>query len=94
MTPQDPSAERRDPTNGQAPTTSPVTGHHHPPVDQPSSQGSHHGHRWMMLACCVPMLVIVAVLLATGTAGTGAIVFAIACVGIMTVMMLVIPRGH
>jgi hypothetical protein len=47
-----------------------------------------------MLACCVPMLVIVAVLLATGTAGTGAIVFAVACVGLMTVMMVAMPRGH
>jgi hypothetical protein len=48
----------------------------------------------MMLACCVPMLVIVAVLLVTGTAGSGAIVFALACVGLMTLMMLAMPRGH
>lgn len=54
----------------------------------------HRGHRWLMLACCVPMLVIVAVLLISGTAGIGAVVFAVVCVGIMTAMMLAMPRGH
>ncbi|WP_291751032.1 hypothetical protein [Cellulomonas sp. 73-92] len=42
----------------------------------------------------MPMLAIVAVLLATGAAGTSAVVFAAACVGIMTVMMLAMPRDH
>ncbi len=83
------------------PRTTPAAGEpspQHPGQDHPTTPGDtgrpHHGHRWMMLACCVPMLVIVAVLLATGTAGSGAIIFAVACVGIMTAMMLAMPRGH
>jgi hypothetical protein len=45
--------------------------------------GSSHGHRdpmesgggawahWLMMACCVPMVIIVAVLVATGTVSAG-----------------------
>ncbi|OJV78720.1 MAG: hypothetical protein BGO37_12855 [Cellulomonas sp. 73-92] len=91
---QNPSGGRADRPQSRTSTTPRMPDHHHAPVDQPSTGGSHHGHRWMMLACCVPMLVIVAVLLATGTAGIGAVIFAVACVGIMTVMMLAMPRGH
>ncbi len=68
-------------------------GHEHP-TDSGDTDRPHRSHRWAMVACCVPMLVIVAVLLATGTAGLGAIVFAVVCVGIMTAMMLAMPRDH
>lgn len=47
-----------------------------------------------MLACCVPMLVVVAALLVSGTAGIGTVLFAVACVAIMTLAMLAMPRGH
>jgi hypothetical protein len=47
----------------------------------------------MMLACCVPMLVVVGVLVVTGVAGTGAIVYALICTGMMAAMMLFMP-GH
>ena len=74
-------------------------GQSHQPNLEPARGGSpderpHRSHRWLMLACCVPMLVIVAVLLISGTAGIGAVIFAVACVGIMTAMMLAMPRGH
>ena len=36
---------------------------------------SSRGHRLMMMVMCVPMLVIVAVLVATGVAGAGAVVY-------------------
>ncbi|WP_345207067.1 hypothetical protein [Fodinibacter luteus] len=42
---------------------------------------------------CVPMLVIVAVLVATGVAGAGAVVSALFCVAIMAAMMMLMP-GH
>ena len=83
------------PTRAPWPSSDPHSSvHRQRPADQPSADGSHRRHRWMMLACCVPMLGIVAVLLATGKAGGGAVIFALACVGIMTVMMLAMPRGH
>ena len=91
---QDASSRRPDPTNDRTSSTTPVPDGRHSPVEPPATRGSHHGHRWMMLACCVPMVAIVAVLLATGAAGTSAVVFAAACVGIMTVMMLAMPRDH
>lgn len=51
-------------------------------------------HRWLMLACCVPMVLVVAVLLVTGVAGAGAVVFALICVGMMALMMYAMPSGH
>lgn len=63
-----------------------------PPAGQGASRQKSR-HRWMMLACCLPMLIIAAVLIFTGTAGTGAAVFALACVAMMATMMLM-PGGH
>lgn len=51
-------------------------------------------HRWLMSACCVPMVLIVGALIATGAAGTGAIVFAAICLGMMALMMFAMPGGH
>jgi hypothetical protein len=58
--------------------------------------GGGHAHRWLMMACCVPMLVIVIVLVATGAVGAGAVLFALACVGMMAAMMIGMSRagGH
>lgn len=58
------------------------------------SQTGHGGHRWLMIACCIPMLVIVGVLLATGIAGTGAVIYAVVCLGAMALMMFAMPGGH
>jgi hypothetical protein len=54
----------------------------------------HGGHRLMMIACCIPMLVIVGILVGTGVAGTGAILFALICLGMMAVMMFAMPGRH
>ncbi len=49
--------------------------------------GGHRGHHWMMLACCVPMVVIVVALVAAGVVGIGWVLLAVACVGMMALMM-------
>ena len=56
--------------------------HEHDPREHPAegtAQHGHSGHRLMMIACCIPMLVIVGVLVATGVAGSGAILYALIC---------------
>ena len=45
----------------------------------------------MMLACCVPMLLIAFALVASGTAGAGAILFALLCAAMMAAMMFAMP---
>ncbi|NMM35284.1 MAG: NAD(P)(+) transhydrogenase (Re/Si-specific) subunit beta [Phycicoccus sp.] len=69
---------------------------HGPVPDQGlgSSPRRRGGHRLMMIACCVPMLVIVGVLVGTGLAGSGAILFAVMCLGAMALMMFAMPGRH
>ena len=55
--------------------------------------GGHGGHRLMMIACCIPMLVIVGILVATGVAGSGAILYAVVCTAMMALMMFAMPGG-
>ena len=55
---------------------------------------THGGHRWMMLICCVPMIAIVLVLIVSGTAGSGALLWALGCVAMMAAMMFMMPGGH
>jgi hypothetical protein len=61
---------------------------------QPAAQGPRHGHRLMMLICCLPMLLIVGILVATGAAGSGAILYALLCTAMMAAMMFAMPGGH
>jgi hypothetical protein len=75
---------------GHDPLGQPHRGHEQPSHEE---QGGN-GHRWLMIVCCIPMVVIVGVLLATGVAGTGAIVFAVLCLGMMALMMFAMPGGH
>ena len=56
--------------------------------------GGRSRHRWMMVACCIPMLVIAGALVFTGTVGVGGLVFALACVGMMAVMMFSMGGEH
>lgn len=65
-----------------------------PHVEERHDHGAHRGHGLMMLACCIPMIVIVALLVATGAAGSGAVLWAIGCVVLMAVMHLAMPGGH
>jgi hypothetical protein len=55
--------------------------------------GRHGGHHWMMIACCVPMLLIAVVLVVSGVANAGAIVFALVCTAMMAVMMAGMGHG-
>ncbi len=57
------------------------------PADQRSPERPRHGHGVLMWLMCLPMLTLVGVLIATGTLGTGALVYALACLGMMAVMM-------
>ena len=59
-----------------------------------SGHGGHGGHGLMMLVCCIPMIVLAVALVATGVAGSGAIVGALLCTAMMAVMMLAMPGGH
>lgn len=52
-----------------------------------AAHGSSGRHGWLMIACCVPMLLIVSVLVATGTVGAGFIVYAVICTLVMALMM-------
>ena len=63
-------------------------------LDNQPAPGPHAGHRWMMIACCIPMLVVVVALVATGIAGTGAIIYAVVCLAMMWLMMKAMPDGH
>jgi len=53
---------------------------------------SHKGHHWMHLLMCAPMLLVVGYLLLTGRAGGGSIFYAVGCMAMMGVMMVVIGR--
>jgi hypothetical protein len=85
---------RSEPRNGSQTASEQASASARVGDQQQHRAGRSTGHRWMMLACCVPMLIAVAFLLASGTAGAGAIVFAAVCVGMMAVMMFAMPGGH
>lgn len=53
----------------------------------------HRGHGWKMVACCIPMLVIALALVATGVVGAGFLVVALACTGMMALMMRGMDHG-
>jgi hypothetical protein len=53
---------------------------------------SHKGHHWMHLLMCAPMLLVVGYLVLTGSAGGGSIFYAVGCMAMMGVMMLMMGR--
>jgi hypothetical protein len=63
-------------------------------MDRHPHHGAHGGHGLMMLVCCIPMFVLALALVATGAAGSGAIVGALLCTAMMAAMMLAMPGGH
>lgn len=67
----------------------------HAPTNAPEQHemGGHGGHSWMMIACCIPMILIAVVLVATGVVSAGFLVYAVACLGMMFVMMKMMDRG-
>jgi hypothetical protein len=53
---------------------------------------SHKGHHGMHLLMCAPMLLVVGYLVLTGRAGGGSIFYALGCMAMMGVMMMVMGR--
>lgn len=91
-----PNGMEQEPGRGPQPWTYPqadraATETQHP-EHQPES--GHGGHRLMMMICCVPMIIIAVALVATGVAGSGAIVAALLCTAMMAAMMFAMPGGH
>jgi hypothetical protein len=75
-----------------------MTGPHRRETQQaaPSAANGHEGHRghgWLMIACCIPMLAIAVALVATGVAGAGFLIVAVACTAMMALMMRGMHRG-
>ena len=66
------------------------------PEQPPGTEGhpSHGGPGLMMLVGCIPMILLAVALVATGVAGSGAIVGALLCTAMMAVIMLAMPGGH
>ena len=65
----------------------------HQPTER-GDHGGHGGHGLMMLVCCIPMVAVVVLLVVSGTAGAGALVWALGCVLMMAAMMFFMPGGH
>ena len=87
-TPIGPDRPLSDPPRGADPETmqTPATPH--------TGHGAHGAHRWMMLICCIPMIAIVALLIVSGTAGAGTLLWAVGCMAMMAAMMFIMPGGH
>ena len=75
-------------------TTDPSAAGNDANAEQPHQTGGHGGHGLMMLVCCIPMILLAVGLVATGVAGSGAIVGALLCTAMMAVMMLTMPGSH
>lgn len=82
---QPPAGSTQDAPNVHRGPRPPLKGH---------PDAAHGIHRWMMIACCIPMVVIVGVLIATGAAGSGLLLYAAICIGAMVLMMFAMPGGH
>jgi len=54
----------------------------------------HGGHGLMMLVCCIPMVAVVVLLVVSGTAGAGVLLWALGCFVMMAAMMFLMPGGH
>lgn len=66
----------------------------HDPASHPKhAPMAHRGHGWMMLVCCVPMLVIAVALVATGVVSLSFLVYALACTGMVFLMMRGMGHG-
>jgi hypothetical protein len=75
-----------------------MTDHHHDTTSNDANRADihgpvrgvshrHGGHGLMMIACCIPMLAIAGVLVVTGVASVGFLLFAVACTAMMALMM-------
>ena len=87
-----PTAGPDHPIRDLSPNPPPETGH--TPGSPQTSHSAHGAHRWMMLICCIPMVVIVALLVVSGAAGSGTVLWALGCVAMMAAMMFMMPGGH
>lgn len=60
----------------------------------PEARRGHGGHGLMMMICCIPMVLIAVLLVVTGVAASGALLWALGCVAMMAVMMFAMGGGH
>lgn len=81
-TPQSQPRNPSPPALGSEHTTGQHSGH------------SHGGHGLMMLVCCIPMVAVAVLLVVSGTAGAGALVWVLGCVVMMAAMMFLMPGSH
>lgn len=59
------------------------------------SRSSGHGaHKLAMLICCIPMIAVAVVLITTGVAGSGALLWALGCLMMMAMMMFMMRGEH
>lgn len=72
-----------------APFTTPT-----PPVDPAPAPQHTSGHHRLMWLMCVPMVVVVAVLIATGRLAAGGLIYALGCMAMMGAMMLWMNHGN
>jgi hypothetical protein len=57
------------------------------PTERPATHQHGRGHGWLMWLMCLPMLALIGVLIATGTLGVGALLYAVGCLAMMAIMM-------
>lgn len=88
--PHGPASGPRDGVSGVPPLPTLTAPQHEHPTE--TARG-HGAHGWVMWLMCLPMLVIVGLLILSGSAGLGATVYALACLGMMAVMMLFMQHG-
>ena len=80
----------RDSISGGPPLPTLTADNHEQAAETPRGHGAHGWAMWLM---CVPMLLIVGLLMLSGSAGLGATVYALACLGMMAAMMLFMQHG-
>ena len=57
------------------------------PTERPVTHQHGRGHGWLMWLMCLPMLALIGVLIATGTLGVGALLYAVGCLAMTAIMM-------
>ena len=89
--PQHPPRQAADPEDGHPLSVDPAA---HDQAARTTTQRGHGGHGLVMILMCLPMVLIVGLLVATGVAGAGAVLFVVLCMAMMAAMVFMMPGGH